>query len=168
MTELAKGTFPCLCLQMIIVSKPEKPFTYTAKGTPRRPAIINEYQPEIEALYATVDETTQAHLPPPRSWNPTQTIDFVRSVVHEVMKRQVADEDDLFQRGCDRYVRRSPSPSCAVLSAHITQPAGDVDTQLGAARPPPDNAREHPQGAEQRRLPPSIDRAAREVPGRPC
>ncbi|GJE93572.1 acetyl-CoA synthetase-like protein [Phanerochaete sordida] len=87
--------------EMIIVSKPEKPFTYTAKGTPRRPAVINEYQPEIEALYATVDETTQAHLAPPRSWNPAHTLDFVRSVVHEVMKRQVTDEDDLFQRGCD-------------------------------------------------------------------
>ncbi|EKM51198.1 uncharacterized protein PHACADRAFT_103930 [Phanerochaete carnosa HHB-10118-sp] len=87
--------------EMIIVSSPAKPFTYTAKGTPRRPAIINEYQPEIEALYATVDETTQAHLLPPRSWTLPHAIEFVRSTVQEVMTRYVLDTDDLFQKGCD-------------------------------------------------------------------
>ena len=90
--------------QMIIVSSAAKPFTYTAKSTPRRPAIIKEYEPEIEALYATVDETTQAHLPPPRSWNLPNTLDFVRFVVNGVMARAVSDTDDLFQKGCDRYI----------------------------------------------------------------
>jgi hypothetical protein len=89
---------------MIIVSSPSKPFTYTAKGTPRRPAIINEYQPEIEVLYATVEETTQAHLPPPTSWNLTDSLDFVRSVINEVMAHSISDADDLFQNGCDRYI----------------------------------------------------------------
>ena len=42
--------------QMIIVSSPSKPFTYTAKSTPRRSAIINEYKPDIDALYATVED----------------------------------------------------------------------------------------------------------------
>ncbi|EKM52740.1 uncharacterized protein PHACADRAFT_198789 [Phanerochaete carnosa HHB-10118-sp] len=86
---------------MIIVSSPSKPFTYTTKGTPRRPAIITEYQPEIEALYATVNETTQAHLPPPRSWSLPHAIEFVRCVVQEVMTRHILDTDDIFQKGCD-------------------------------------------------------------------
>ena len=54
---------------MITVSTPEKPFTYTAKNTPRRHAIIREYEPEIDALYAAVDESTQADIEPPHSWN---------------------------------------------------------------------------------------------------
>ena len=87
---------------MIIVASPSKPFTYTGKGTPRRPAVIEEYQPEIEALYAEVEETTQAHLPPPISWAIIDAIDFVRAVVHQVMTRAVNDTDDLFQNGCDR------------------------------------------------------------------
>ena len=87
---------------MIIVTSPSKPFTYTAKATPRRLAIISEYRDEIEALYATVEETAQAHLPPPRSWSLTDAIDFVRSVVHQVMTTRVSDVADLFQNGCDR------------------------------------------------------------------
>lgn len=87
---------------MIIVSSTSKPFTYTGKGTPRRPAVIEEYQPEIEALYAEVEETTQAHLPPPTSWTLVDTIDFVRAVVHQVVTRAVSDGVDLFQNGCDR------------------------------------------------------------------
>ena len=88
---------------MIIVTSPSKSFTYTAKSTPRRPAIINDYAPEIEALYAAADETTQAHLSPPASWTVANSREFVRSVVHHVIVRAIGDQDDLFQNGCDRY-----------------------------------------------------------------
>ncbi|KAI0070275.1 acetyl-CoA synthetase-like protein [Panus rudis PR-1116 ss-1] len=46
-----------LHIQMILVVKPSKPFAYTVKNTARRQAIINEYESEIDALYARVAGT---------------------------------------------------------------------------------------------------------------
>ena len=115
---------------MIIVSKPSKPFTYTAKTTPRRPAIIAEYNDEIEALYAAVAETTQAHLPPPRTWKVTDGVDFVRSVVHHVMARRVLDTADLFHSGCDRCALLTRRFHCAPNPPPLTCPL-----RLTACRP---------------------------------
>ena len=88
---------------MIIVSSPNKPFTHTAKGTARRHAVIAEYAPEIDALYANVAESTQADLPPPQQWTLEETSAFVRAVVNNVLERHVEDSQDLFQHGCDRW-----------------------------------------------------------------
>ena len=87
---------------MILVASPNKPFTFTAKGTPRRQAIIAEYAPEIEALYASVEESTQADLPAPRTWDVEQTSQFIRKLVTSVLARSLGDTEDLFQHGCDR------------------------------------------------------------------
>ncbi|KAJ7185924.1 hypothetical protein C8R46DRAFT_388493 [Mycena filopes] len=86
--------------EMILVSNATKPFTYTAKSTARRQAIIADYNDEIQALYATVDETTQPALRL-ESWDPISTLEFVREVVHNVMARAVEDDADIFQHGCD-------------------------------------------------------------------
>jgi hypothetical protein len=91
---------------MIQFTKPSKPFTYTGKETPRRHAMIMEYEPEINALYAAMDDTSNvtASVPPPKEWNVSSTLAFVRAVVHDVMVNKVGDHDDLFEYGCDRYV----------------------------------------------------------------
>lgn len=90
---------------MILVTSPSKPFSFTAKGTPRRQIIIKEYDPEIEAIYAAADETTQAsEVSPPESWKLLDVLDFVRLVVGRVAKTALADTDDFFQKGCDRSV----------------------------------------------------------------
>ena len=88
---------------MIIVASPNKPFEYTAKFSARRQAIIATYEPEIEALYATVEQTTQAELAPPSSWDKESAKAFVKVVVNKVLKSPAADSDDIFQQGCDRY-----------------------------------------------------------------
>lgn len=87
---------------MILVSKPSKPFTYTAKNTARRQAIISTYDAEIDRLYEEVDKTSQSDIDVPTDWTSNDTIFFVRSVVGSVLKRTVSDDDDLFQLGCDR------------------------------------------------------------------
>jgi hypothetical protein len=89
---------------MILVASPSKPFAYTDKGTLRRKAVINSYEPEIKALYAAVDETSQSQVELPASWSTNDSLDFVRTIVSNVMKRRVCDTDDLFQHGCDRQV----------------------------------------------------------------
>jgi hypothetical protein len=89
---------------MILVASPSKPFSYTAKGSVRRKAVINSYEMEIDALYAAVDETTQSNVLPPATWSNEDALKFVRAIVSKVMKNAVRDADDLFQHGCDRQV----------------------------------------------------------------
>lgn len=90
---------------MILVVSPSKPFDYTSKSTARRQTIINNYEPEIEALYQSVAETSQVDVELPAAWNMEQTLPFVRKLVHQVLgsaSSSLGDDDDLFQHGSDR------------------------------------------------------------------
>lgn len=91
---------------MILVASPSKPFQYTGKGSVRRQATLQEYNDEIESLYASVEDSTQADITAPLEWTPALTRDFIRKVVHSVLTEHVRDQDDLFQHGCDRYAMR--------------------------------------------------------------
>lgn len=86
---------------MILVASASKPFAYTAKGTARRQAVINEYDEEIEAMYSSAESTT-LKVEPPASWDETNTKGFIRNVVGTVLKRHVDDGADIFRFGCDR------------------------------------------------------------------
>ncbi|KAF8195302.1 hypothetical protein K438DRAFT_1968611 [Mycena galopus ATCC 62051] len=87
--------------EMILVAKPEKPFTYTAKMTVRRQAVIADYDDEITALYDTVEETAALNIPPLVDWNAKSIRDFVRNAILSVLETHVTDDDDIFQYGCD-------------------------------------------------------------------
>ncbi|KAL7278804.1 hypothetical protein ACG7TL_007815 [Trametes sanguinea] len=88
--------------QMITVTNPEKPFQYTAKGTPRRHVSLADYAQEIDELYRRVEESSQVDIPPPSAWEGEALLQFVREVVKRVLKApQIGDNDDLFQQGCD-------------------------------------------------------------------
>lgn len=87
--------------EMILVSSPSKPFTFTAKNSVRRQAVIQEYDDEIKAIYFAVDETGRADIPSPTAWDSAKTLGFIRAVVQKVMKKEVQDGDDFFQHGCD-------------------------------------------------------------------
>ncbi|THU77606.1 acetyl-CoA synthetase-like protein [Dendrothele bispora CBS 962.96] len=67
----------------------------------RRQAILNDYDGEIKKLYQMVDESTQATIPPPEEWNLNSTLDFVRVVLTRVLQRDLNDNDDIFEYGCD-------------------------------------------------------------------
>lgn len=91
---------------MILLAAPSKPFSLTSKNTPRRQIIIKDYEDEINALYDTVEQSTQA-APGVTvvGWDEIETRIFVRAVVTKVLvgRGNLGDEDDLFQLGCDRY-----------------------------------------------------------------
>ena len=95
-------------VQMILVASPSKPFTYTAKNTPRRQAIINEYEKEIETLYTSAERTIQYHTPLPSIQDFEHILPYVRKVVHGVLGQTIGDTDDVFQHGCDRYIHLLP------------------------------------------------------------
>ncbi|KAI0298355.1 acetyl-CoA synthetase-like protein [Multifurca ochricompacta] len=100
-----------LTTQMITVADPSKPFVYTAKMTTRRQAILKDYETEIEALYSIVEQTSQVDAPLPSEWTLSQSLYYVRQIVHKVMGQKVADSADVFQHGCDSlqstYIRNS-------------------------------------------------------------
>jgi hypothetical protein len=89
---------------MILVTRIGKPFTYTAKNTPRRHAIISDYEAEIEELYSAIDDSIQSTVKPPTEWIPATTESYVSAVVHSVMTHKVQKDDDFFEFGCDRSV----------------------------------------------------------------
>ena len=100
----------CLALlsQMIMLSVPGKPFSYTGKGTTRRQVIIKEYTTEIEAMYDSSVALTE--IAAPQSWSQSDTLHFVRSVIRKVLG-DVGDGVDIFQSGCDRYECSYPQTS---------------------------------------------------------
>ncbi|KAJ3528018.1 hypothetical protein NM688_g8049 [Phlebia brevispora] len=86
--------------ELILIAAPEKPFTYTAKATARRQAVLRDYEDEIEALYRAVDSTS-SKIPPPSEWDEDGTREFIRTVVTTVLRRHVEDGADIFRFGCD-------------------------------------------------------------------
>jgi hypothetical protein len=85
---------------MIMVADPTKPFTYSAKRSLKRPIILQDYEKEIEELYAAAEE--QLELVPPTDWTLPNSLKFVRAAVFNVLKQTIADNQDIFEAGCDR------------------------------------------------------------------
>lgn len=119
---------------MIIVAAPSKPFAYTAKGTARRGAIINDYEEEIRSLYTLLDEVTTG-IAPPSKWTSESSLEYVRAVVHSIMTNKVEDEQDLFQWGCDRSVTSTSSGLRVISLKTFVQFASDVDPKHCSLRP---------------------------------
>ena len=91
-----------ISVQMIIVASPSKPFLYAAKMTPRRQAILKDYDEEINALYHGAEQRSQIDVPLPIEWTSSKSLDYVRRITHKVMAKKVTDVVDIFQHGCDR------------------------------------------------------------------
>jgi len=114
---------------MVLVSSPKKPFIFTAKLTARRQAVIAEYEPEIDALYDAVEGTAQAVKYFPKEWTEQSSLEFARNLIANVLKVPVGDDDDIFQRSCDRS-----SPSVSGPNHQLTY-MQSVYKQLGYATP---------------------------------
>ena len=87
---------------MILATSPSKPFTYSAKGTPRRMQILEDYRDQIGALYTAVEQSSREEVPTPSSWDSDQTKAFVRAVVQRIVGQPISEDADLFRNGCDR------------------------------------------------------------------
>lgn len=87
---------------MVIVTHPSKPFTYTPKGGLRRAQILTEYEPEIDAAYKAVEAISSEE--PPTDWSPDNALAFVKSTVKSILKGDIEEHEDIFLRGCDRFV----------------------------------------------------------------
>ncbi|KAH6912217.1 hypothetical protein BKA70DRAFT_1535515 [Coprinopsis sp. MPI-PUGE-AT-0042] len=89
--------------EMISISDPSKPFKYTAKGTPRRQAILQDYEEEIARLYGHSSPVIKCGIPLPECWNPQSALSFVGSVIRKTLSPRIQDNDDIFDHGCDSF-----------------------------------------------------------------
>lgn len=99
---------------MVIISTPEKPFQYTAKGSPRRQVVIDLYEKEINDLYGG-STSSQCSMAAAEATGSRQDVDLstvdgctelVRMVFRKALKleenEELKDDDDILQMGCDR------------------------------------------------------------------
>ncbi|PIL27162.1 hypothetical protein GSI_10304 [Ganoderma sinense ZZ0214-1] len=97
--------------EMIMVTSVSKPFTYNMKGFPRRAPILQDYEDEIEALYAVVGQSAQTDIPPPSVWEKESVKTFVQLAIQQVLGRSLSEDADLFRNGCDSlqatYIRNT-------------------------------------------------------------
>jgi hypothetical protein len=89
--------------KIILVTHPDKPFQFTPKGTPRRHLILGDYANEIAEGYRKKEESSQTNITLPVSWSKKEVLALAREAVRRGMGKDVGDEDDIFQAGCDRF-----------------------------------------------------------------
>ncbi|KAF8997175.1 hypothetical protein BDQ17DRAFT_1411496 [Cyathus striatus] len=87
--------------EFILVANPSKPFEYTAKGTPRRHAILKTYDPEIENIYQASENQTLSNVPAPTGWDLTEIQAFLHKILVSVLGHDVKDSDSIFLAGGD-------------------------------------------------------------------
>ncbi|KIK65188.1 hypothetical protein GYMLUDRAFT_258645 [Collybiopsis luxurians FD-317 M1] len=112
--------------ELIISTNPNKPFEYTAKGTPPRQLSLKKYVAEIEQVYKAYEDSSQPDILLTfgtclEDWKPEYAKAFVRQVVIEALgnsssyKHDLAKEDiddrNLFMLGANSltitYIRNS-------------------------------------------------------------
>ncbi len=86
---------------MLIISRPNKPFTFTSKGSIRRSAAILDYQEEIEATYQAMEYTPSSDLGTPSDWTQEGMLHFIRELVSTIIQAEISDDADIFQNGAD-------------------------------------------------------------------
>ena len=118
---------------MITVTSPSKPFTYNAKGFPRRTPVLRDYEDEIGALYAAVEQSSLGDVPSPPSWDSDGIKAFVVTIVERVLGRSLPEDADVFRNGCDRRVYFSNDIDNLYLTIINLQSASDVHSQHNPA-----------------------------------
>ncbi|KAJ7117148.1 hypothetical protein C8R44DRAFT_792013, partial [Mycena epipterygia] len=87
---------------MIVLATPSRPFQVTAKGTPRRQAIIEDYAQDIDAAYAAFDRPAPvASTQVGREISMDDALDIVRGHVHTNVRSDISDHDNIFDAGAD-------------------------------------------------------------------
>ncbi|EJC99743.1 acetyl-CoA synthetase-like protein [Fomitiporia mediterranea MF3/22] len=122
--------------EMVLVTSPGKPFTYTVKGIVRRQEATTNYKEEIDAMYRAAEESSQAEIGAPNDWAFKSVLEFVRRVVNATLKQPIADDIDMFTHGCDSlnatWIRNS---LLRVLRKEHSQIARDLPTNFVYTHP---------------------------------
>ncbi|KAJ7122205.1 hypothetical protein C8R44DRAFT_705178 [Mycena epipterygia] len=87
---------------MIVLAVPSRPFQVTAKGTPRRQAIIEDYAQDIDVAYAAFDRAAPTTSTQARGEiSMDDALEIVRGHVHTNVGPGISDPDNIFDAGAD-------------------------------------------------------------------
>ncbi|KAF8989698.1 hypothetical protein BDQ17DRAFT_1288470, partial [Cyathus striatus] len=87
--------------EFILIANPSKPFEFTAKGTPKRHAVLKAYSPEIENIYQASEQYTLTKVPAPVNWKLDEVRQFLRAVIVSVLGLDITDSESIFLAGAD-------------------------------------------------------------------
>ncbi|KAJ6574353.1 hypothetical protein B0H19DRAFT_1371452 [Mycena capillaripes] len=103
--EQANATAPShsrLFKDMIVLATPSRPFQVTAKGTPRRRAILEDYAQDIDAVYVAFNRAAaQAGPQVHGKISVNDALEIVRGQVHTNLRPCISDNENLFDAGAD-------------------------------------------------------------------
>ncbi|KAG7441925.1 acetyl-CoA synthetase-like protein [Guyanagaster necrorhizus] len=121
--------------EMIVVTHPSKPFTFTSKGTLRRGAILEAYIKEIDAAYEAVDNISPSNILVPQKWSIDEITEWIRRIVHTLLCTdvQISDEQDLFAVGVDSLI------AIAIRNTIVSTLRKNHVISMGAIRSLPQN-----------------------------
>lgn len=91
--------------ETIISTIPSKPLPRTAKETIPVKRAIELYGSEIDLMYAHIHGALQnSTVAPPTSWSKSGVVVWIRAMLHELLVRPSAleDDEDIFNHGADR------------------------------------------------------------------
>ncbi|KAJ7659105.1 hypothetical protein DFH06DRAFT_1472553 [Mycena polygramma] len=108
--------------EMIILATPSRPLQLTAKGTPRRQMILEDYAADIDAAYVAFDRSGTATGPPAHEViSMVEALEIVRGHVRTNIGLSISDNENIFDAGAD-----------SLLAARIRR---DVIQSLGGRVP---------------------------------
>lgn len=89
---------------MIVLATPSRSFQVTAKGTPRRQAILEDYAQDIDAAYVAFNRAAALAGPQVHGKiSVDDALEIVRQQVHTNVRPSISDNENLFDAGADRY-----------------------------------------------------------------
>ncbi|GAA87826.1 NRPS-like enzyme [Aspergillus luchuensis IFO 4308] len=122
----------------IALSKRDKPFQTTPKGSTRRAAVVKDYANEIDAIYTMSDEGTLAVDELPANPDLSNLSEYIHDLVTKTLQRSgFGPQEDLYKLGLDslqtiqvaKYLR-------SALFAHCGGPSAvELTTQMVYANP---------------------------------
>ncbi|CAK5275098.1 unnamed protein product [Mycena citricolor] len=121
--------------EMIVVASREKPFIRTPKDTVIKKPTLALYSAEIEALYDTIEASTNAadDVSPPTSWTATDLVPWLSAHATSLAGKEIHPSDDIFDQGFDSLnatflrhrivgaMSKSSNPSCRAAAPKISQ-----------------------------------------------
>jgi hypothetical protein len=104
---------------MIVLATPSRPFQVTAKGTPRRQAILEDYAQDIDAAYVAFNRVPARADPQVHgSISVNDALEIVRGQVHTHVQPSISDNENLFDAGMDRYASSRHSHQMVSINAN--------------------------------------------------
>ncbi|PWY92969.1 acetyl-CoA synthetase-like protein [Aspergillus sclerotioniger CBS 115572] len=120
------------------LSRRDKSFQTTPKGSTRRAAVLRDYAEEIEAIYSRSDEGTVAVAALPETPNPSNLTQYIHELVAKILQwSDFSHQEDLYKIGLDslQTIQLSKYLRSALLSHRGNAAPINLTTQMVYANP---------------------------------